>query len=97
MSNGLWKIPLASKSSEQSTPPSPQQIHAANGIIKIDTTKGELAQYYVAALLSPTKSKLLRAIHKNRFTSWSSLTTKLINKHLPKRLASIQGHMDKEF
>ena len=95
-SNGLWKIPLAIKTSQQSTPPSPQQAHVAKGIIKVNTTKGELAQYYAATLLNSTKSTLLRAIRKNHFTSWSALAAKLLNKHLPKRLTSVQGNMDQE-
>ena len=58
--NGLWKIPLANdKPSHQSIPSPSQQAHVANGIIKVDTTKGELAQYYAATLLNPTKSTLL--------------------------------------
>ena len=67
----------------------------ANGIIKVDNTKSELADYYAAALFNSAKSTLLRAIRNNLLTSWLALTTKLISKHLSKRLASAQGHMEK--
>ena len=96
--NGLWKIPLANnKPSQQSIPSLSQHKRVANSIIKIRTTKGELVQYYAATLIKPTKLILLRVIHKNHFTSWPSLTTKLVKNHLKKRLASIQGHMDLYF
>ena len=96
-SNGLWKIPVTTnKTSQKSRPSLSQQKHFANSIIKVDTTKGGLAQYYAATLLNPTKSTLLRAIYKNHFTSWPSLIAKLINKHLPKNIASVQGHMDQK-
>ena len=69
----------------------------ANGIIKVDTTKSELDDYYAATLFNPAKSILLRAICNNLLTSWPDLTTRLIRKHLSKRLADVQGHMDQEF
>ena len=69
----------------------------ANGIIKVDTTKSELADYYAAKLFKPAKSTLLRAILNNLLTSWPALTTSLISKHISKRLAAVQGHMDQEF
>ena len=69
----------------------------ANGIIKADETKGELAEYYAAVLLNPEKSTLLRSIYNNHLTLWPALTTKLIRKHLPKRLVTAQGHLDQEF
>ena len=69
----------------------------ANGVIQVDSTEGDLAQYHVATLFNPVKSTLLRAIQRNRFISWPGLSTKLINKHLPKRIGTAQGHLDQEF
>ena len=68
-----------------------------NGISKVNNLKGELAEYYVATLFNPGKSTLLQAIDNNRLTSWSTLTKKLIRKHLPKRIATVQRHLDQEF
>ena len=58
--------------------------HVVNGVVKLDNSRGELAQYYAATLLNPTKSTLLRAIQRNHLTTWTALTTKLIRKNLPK-------------
>ena len=44
--SGLWSLPLLA-------PPSP---HQANGILRLDRPKTELAQYYYAALGSPAPS-----------------------------------------
>ena len=60
--NGLWTIPI--------TPP----LHQANGILRLDKTKQELALYYHATLGSPVSSTLLRAIrrgHLARHFSWA--------------------------
>ena len=48
-------------------------------------------------LFNPTKSTLLRAIYNNLLTSCPEITTKLISKHLLKRLAAVQGHMEQEY
>ena len=94
--NGLWNIPLSNNQSTLvSNPPetvAEQQV--ANVIIKVDTTKSELADYYAATLFNPAKSTLIRAIRNKSLTLWPALTTRLISKHLSKRLAAVQGHMD---
>ena len=97
--NRLWKLPM----SKNYTPSSTSDItvntkaHVANGVIKLDSTKCELAKYYAAALFNPKKPTMLRAIHNNHLTSWPALSTKMIHKHLPKRLESVQRHLDQEF
>ena len=73
------------------------QKKVANGIIKVDTKKSELDDYYAATLVNPAKFILLRAICNSSLTSWPELTTELISKHISKRLADIQGHMDQEY
>jgi hypothetical protein len=78
--NGLWEIPLATTS------------HQANGILRLDKSKAELAMYYHATLGSPAPSTpLLRAIRHGHLTTFPSLTTQLITKHLPKSLATVLG------
>ena len=71
------------------TPETAAEQKVANGIIKVDTTKSELADYYAATLFNPAKSTLLRAICNNSLTPWPALTTRLISKHISKRLASV--------
>ena len=82
--NGLWEIPLATPSLQ------------ANGILRLDKSKAELAMYYHATLGSPAPSTLLRAIRRGHLTTFPSLTTQLITKHLPKSLATVLGHQDQE-
>ena len=73
------------------------QKQAANGIIKGDTTKSELADYYTITIFNPTKYTLLQAIVNNLLTFCPELITRLISKHLSKRLIAVQGHMDQGF
>jgi hypothetical protein len=86
MPNGLvWSIPIT-----QTT------THQANAILRTDQPKQELAAYLHAALGSPAPSTLLRAIRNGHLTTIPGLTTNLISKHLPKRLATTLGHQDQE-
>ena len=82
--NGLWTIPI--------TPP----LHQANGILRLDKTKQELALYYHATLGSPVSSTLLRAIRRGHLVTFPGLTTRLISKHLPKSMSTTLGHQDEE-
>ena len=97
MYNGLWQIPITTKcpSPTQATPS--KHAHEANGVIKLECTKGELTQYYGATMFNAVKSTIIRAINRNHFTSWPGMTSKLMRKHLPQRLATAQGHLDQDF
>ena len=94
--NGLWDIPLSNNQPTlvSNRPETVAEEQVANGIIQVDTRKIELADYCAAKLFNPAKSILLQAICNNSLTSWPVLTTRLISKHLSKRLAAVQGHMD---
>ena len=85
MPNCLWSLPL--------TPPTP---HQANGILRTDKPKHDLAIYHHATLGSPVLSTLLRAIRQGHLTTFPGLTTNLISKHLPNSIASVLGHQDQE-
>jgi hypothetical protein len=82
--NGLWSIPIQ------------PILHQANGILRLDKPRAELATYYHATLGSPVPSTLLRAIRRGHLTTFPQLTTQLISKHLPKSIATVLGHQDKE-
>ena len=58
--NGLWKIPIgtAIKPSAVQSPTNPA-THVANGVIQLDSTKYELAQYYGFTMYGPAKITLL--------------------------------------
>ena len=55
-----------------------------------------MVQYLHATFLSPTPSTFIKAINNNHFISWLGLTANLIQKHLPKSIATLQGYMDTE-
>ena len=84
MPNGLWSIPIS--------PPSQQ----ANGILRLDKTKHDLALYHHATLGSPVTSTLLRAIRRGHLATFPGLTINLISKHLPASIATALGHQDQE-
>ncbi len=72
MANGLWSLPFHS--------PSP---HQANGILRTDRPKQELATYLHAALGSPATSTLLRAIRRGHLITIPGPTTDVNTKQLP--------------
>jgi hypothetical protein len=85
MPNGSWSLPLL-----DSAP------HQANGTLRADEPKQELAKHLHTALGSPAPSTLLVAIRSTHLTTFPGLTTNLISKHLPKSLATVLGHQDQE-
>ena len=79
-------------------PPSPRLPPApsANVILKFDKPKSTLADYFHAAVGSPTKSSFINAINNGNFTTWPGLTTDLISKHLLPSIPTTKGHMKQE-
>ena len=65
-------------------------------IIRKQQTKHDLIKYLHAACFSPTNATWIRAVKNNHFNTWPGLTIDLIKNHLPKSIATIQGHMKKE-
>ena len=68
----------------------------ANVIIRKKQTMVNLAKYLHATCLSPPVPTFTKAIKNNQFITWPGLTTKLINRHLPKSLYTYQGHLKSE-
>ena len=89
LTNGLWSIPLATSSVAPT-------LHQANGILRLDLPKQELAVFHHVTLGSPVVSTLLRAIRRGHLISFPGLTVELITKHLPKSVATVLGHQDQE-
>ena len=98
--NGLWSVPLqkVSKNSPPhvSTTPEINNLPQANGIIRKDKTKKELAAYYAATCFSMRPSTLMRATKLGYLSSFPGLSTSLIRNHLPKSIASHKGHLDQK-
>lgn len=77
---GLWTTTLT-------TP------HVANAL---EASKRDIVQYLHAAAFSPATTTWRHAIQQGFFTTWPSLNTQLVDKHLPKSIASAQGHLDQQ-
>ena len=92
--NGLWTLPILD--APPAVPILNAPPHQANGILRTDKPKQELATYLHATLGSPVPSTLLQAIRSHHLTTFPGLTTNLITKHLPKSLATVLGHQDQE-
>ena len=84
-SSGLWSIPITSNSSDTTT-------HQANGILRTDKPKRELATYIHGTFGSPTPSTLITSIRKHHLVTVPGLSVNLISKHLPKSIATSLGH-----
>ena len=56
----------------------------------------ELAQYLHVACFSPVKSTFETGMKNQNFTSSPGLTPSIIAKHLPKSIATVQGHIHQE-
>ena len=66
-------------------------------IIRKEQTKQQLATFVHRVLGSPVESTLLKAMRNGHFTSFPAAFNKdLIRKHLPKSIATAQGHMKHE-
>ena len=70
--------------------------HKANVILRKKQTHVDLIKYLHKACFSPTISTFSKAIKNNHFTSWPGLTVPLVTKHLPKSVATSQGHLTSE-
>ena len=96
--NELWDILL--KGNTEDTPlaiTSPiKPVPVENGVICLDQTKQELAQYLSATCFGPAPSTLLCAIRKQHLNTWPGLSVNLISKYLPKSMHTAKGHLDQE-
>ena len=63
--------------------------HQVNVILRKKQPKVTLAKYLHATCLSPVQSTFVKAIKNNHFISWPGLTTDLIQRNLPKVIATI--------
>lgn len=92
---GLWYVDLDNITSTTTTikEPPQQQTETANAIIDAKT-QADLMQYLHAAAFSPSTSTFTQAIEKGFFISWPGLTAQAVRKHLPKSMATAQGHLD---
>jgi hypothetical protein len=84
--NGLWSIPL--NAGTINTAPNNPDIHMANSVIQNVKTKQDLAQFYHTCNFSLVPSTFISAIKQGHFIGWPGPTVELIQKHLPKSIAT---------
>jgi hypothetical protein len=90
----LWLMPLAPAGPDRQPPAAQAQAYGLS--TTSSSTKSELLQFLHASAFSPAPSTLIDAITKNHFVTWPGLTTKAVQRHLPKSLATAQGHLDRQ-
>ena len=56
-------------------------------------SKQDLVLYYHHACFCPTKSKWIKAVKHDFFTTWPGLTLKLVTKYLKKSIFTKKGHL----
>ena len=67
-----------------------------NVIVRKKQSKRLLAQHLHVVCMSTALFTFIKAIENNNFITWLGLTLELINKHLLKSLATMQGHLKSE-
>jgi hypothetical protein len=92
---GLWTIDL---NNQPNLPNSSKRIlgHAANSVYEMET-KADLVAYLHRCSFSPTAPGWLKAIKNGCFTTWPGLDENIVQKHLPKSVATIKGHQRQQF
>ena len=67
-------------------------IRHANSVYELERKK-DIAEFLSAAMWNPVPETWTKAIDSGFFATWPGLTSKLIRKHLSKRLETSMGHM----
>jgi hypothetical protein len=67
----------------------------ANNVYELKIKK-EIIQYLHGACFSPTKSAWIKAIKQGHFATWPGLTAEMVEKHLPKSIATAKGHLQQQ-
>ena len=83
--DGLWDVPV--KKQKEST---------INAIIRKDSTKTKLANYYHACLGSPCLTTLQKAVRQGNLITWPGIEGINFLKYKPNEVATALGHMDLE-
>jgi hypothetical protein len=83
----LWMVPL------QPDPVAPFQ-YIGSMATDSSSTLPQLIAFLHATCFSPKTSTWIKAIKNNFFATWPALTAANVSKHLPKSLATAQGHLD---
>ena len=91
--DGLWDVPLQLHPNDkpnycQTTP------NKLNVITPVKQHSQTLIQYLHAALFSPAKSTIIKALQNNHFAGWPGLTLDNVHKYLQDTPATAKGHLD---
>ncbi len=73
-----------------------QQALAVTGVPLPTKTLQQQVQFLHEAAFAPSKGTWINAIKKGHFATWPGLNVEIVNKHLPKSVATSQGHLDQQ-
>jgi hypothetical protein len=91
----LWKVPLQPTAQPAPTWILPHTKHRANSAYQTSTQTG-LITYLHAACGSPGPSTWMKAIRSGHFATSPGLTAKLVKDKLPKSIATVKGHLNRQ-
>jgi hypothetical protein len=91
----LWKVPLQPTAQPDPTWILPHTKHRANSAYHT-STQTDLITYLHAACGSPVPSTWMKAIRNGHFATWPGLTAKLVKDKLPKSIATVKGHLNRQ-
>ena len=93
--SGLWLAPMVPEN--QTHPPTKTNANV-NMIANVYAmrTKTDLVKYLHSACFSPCVQTWCDAIDLGYFSTFPGLTTTLVQKHLPKSIATAKGHLKKQ-
>jgi hypothetical protein len=89
----LWKIPLGqtqAPSPRATLQPMPHQAYSAYHT----SSQADHISFLHAAAGYPVPSTWIKAIDRGHYTTWPGLSSSAVRKHLPKSLATVQGHLN---
>lgn len=84
--SGLWTLVTHKK----------RPNHAALNVHCLNS-KSELATFFHQCCFSPVPATWIKAIQAGYFAAWPGFTVDLINKHLPKSMATAKGHLRQQY
>ena len=89
-SDGLWDVII--ETSHPKPPITAIIIQQENSVLRLDKKKSELASCLHTAEGCPKRSTFIQVINNGNFITWPGLTSKIISKHIPLSLTTLEVH-----
>jgi hypothetical protein len=90
---GLWELPLEPlQTTSSNTRSAATQPETVNVIFDLPSARQTLLWYH-AAVGFPTKETFSNAVRTGNYSTWPSLTAKMIHRHFPDSDKTVRGHL----